>query len=212
MHIVFDLDGTLIDARPRMHQLFCRLAPDTGLSFDAYWDFKRAKVSHEVLLAREFGYDAARIAAFVRDWMDAIESPAMLAVDSNFPGMAATLARLQGQADLHVCTARQQRQPVLDQLERLDLARYFSSVMVTEQRHSKQELIAALPRRSGADWMLGDTGRDIEVGKALGMRTCAVLSGFLSHASLLPYGADLILDSAADFVLPADAGPGHWRA
>lgn len=205
VNLVFDLDGTLIDARPRMYQLFRQLAPQAALSFDAYWDFKRAKVSHEVLLQREFGYDAARTAAFVRDWMDAIETPALLAVDSNFPGMAAALRRLQGQAALHVCTARQQRQPVLDQLERLDLARYFSSVMVTEQRHSKQELIAALPGLGGADWMLGDTGHDIATGKALGMRTCAVLSGFLSHASLLPYGADLILASAADFVLPHGA-------
>lgn len=209
MNLVFDLDGTLIDARPRMHRLFCQLVPQAQLDFDAYWDYKRAKVSHEQLLQREFGYDALQLAQFNSHWMAAIESPAMLALDTCLPGVAAALQRLQGQARLHVCTARQLRQPVLDQLERLDLARYFDSVMVTQQRHSKQELVTALPARSSADWMLGDTGHDINVGKALDMHTCAVLSGFLSRASLLPYGPELILDSAADFVLPAATSAGQ---
>ncbi len=208
MNLVFDLDGTLIDARPRMYQLFCQLVPQSRLSFDAYWDLKRAKVSHQQLLQRDFGYDAAQLASFNSVWMDAIESPAMLALDTCLPGISAALQRLQGQARLHVCTARQLRQPVLDQLERLGLADYFDSVLVTQQRNSKQDLIAAMPARSDADWILGDTGHDINVGKALGMHTCAVLSGFLSRASLLPYGAELILDSAAEFVLaaPGDAG------
>ncbi|WP_374361055.1 HAD family hydrolase [Pseudoduganella danionis] len=203
MNLVFDLDGTLIDARPRMYHLFCQLVPQAQLSFDAYWDFKRAKVSHEQLLQREFGYTAAQLDRFNVAWMDAIESPAMLALDTCLPGVAAALQRLQQQARLHVCTARQLRQPVLDQLERLQLASYFDSVMVTEQRSSKQALIAALPDLSHADWLLGDTGHDINVGKALGLHTCAVLSGFLSHASLLPYGAECILASVADFKLPA---------
>jgi phosphoglycolate phosphatase len=71
--------------------------------------------------------------------------------------------------------------------------------MVTEQRSSE----TGADRRSHADWLLGDTGHDINVGKALGLHTCAVLSGFLSHASLLPYGAECILASVADFKLPA---------
>lgn len=209
MNLVFDLDGTLIDARPRMYQLFCQLVPQAGLSFEAYWDYKRAKVSHEQLLQRLLDYDAAQLAQFNQHWMAAIESPAMLALDTPLAGVGATLQRLQQQASLHVCTARQLRQPVLDQLEQLELLPYFDSVLVTQQRNSKQELIATLPQLSSADWMFGDTGHDINTGKALGMHTCAVLSGFLSHASLLPYKAELILDSVADFVLPQASPAGQ---
>lgn len=204
MNVVFDLDGTLIDSRPRMFALFESLVPDSGLDFDAYWALKEAKVSHEHILLRRLGYTEERLAEFVDAWMARIESPPLLALDANFPGMHAALDRLAGQARLHVCTARQHRQPVLDQLERLRLLPYFSTVMVTEQVDDKDVLIARhLTDLSADDWMLGDTGKDVQVGKALGMRTCAVLSGFLSRASLAPYGPDLILDSAADFALPS---------
>ena len=35
MNVVFDLDGTLIDSRPRMHALFADLVPESDLAFDA---------------------------------------------------------------------------------------------------------------------------------------------------------------------------------
>ena len=200
MNIVFDLDGTLIDSRQRLYRLFQQLAPAPALSFERYWDFKRSKVSNELILARELGFAPDAIALFVREWMALIESPAFLELDGNFDGMHATLARLRETATLHVCTARQLRAPALGQLERLGLLEYFDSVLVTCQSDSKEALIAAqLPQRSAQDWLIGDTGKDIQVGKALGMRTCAVLSGFLSRASLEPYAPDLILDSAAAF-------------
>ena len=203
MNVVFDLDGTLIDARPRMYALFTELVPGCGLDADAYWALKHAKVSHEQILRQRLGYDEESLAAFVDAWMARIESPTLLALDENFPGMHATLDRLAAQARLHVCTACQHRQPVLDQLDRVRLMPYFTTVMVTEQAADKDVLIARhVPDLSARDWMLGDTGKDIQVGKALGLRTCAVLSGFLSRASLEPYGPDLILENAAAFALP----------
>jgi phosphoglycolate phosphatase len=201
VNLVFDLDGTLIDSRARLYRLFQRLAPDSTLTHDAYWALKQDKISNETVLARQLGYGAAAISRFVEQWMDLIETPELLALDSNFPGMAETLARLHGQATLHVCTARQHRQPVLDQLERLGLLDFFSSVLVTGQRRDKQELIAAIPGLGADDWILGDTGKDVQVGRALNMKTCAVLSGFLSEKSLRAYEPDLILPGAAQFRL-----------
>lgn len=203
MNVVFDLDGTLIDSRARMYALYRRLVPATTLDFDTYWLHKRAKVPHKDLLQRQEGYGEQQVYVFIKHWMELIETPELLAMDTNFHGVPEALGRLRPHASLHVCTARQMRQPVLGQLEQLGLLQNFSSVLATEENHkSKAELITAqLSNLSCRDWMIGDTGKDIELGKQLGMRTCAVLSGFLSRESLLPYGPDRILESAAYFEL-----------
>ncbi len=201
MNIIFDLDGTLIDSRCRLYRLFQKLVPESNLSHDSYWSLKRRKISNETILIREFGYDEAAIVRFVADWMGLIESTEYLVLDTNIPGIHESLGRLRIDANLHVCTARQQRKAVVDQLDRLGLGRFFSNVMVTEQIRGKEEMIGALPDLSSTDWIIGDTGKDIQVGQALGIKTCAVLTGFLSEESLMPYSPDLILPSVADFRL-----------
>ena len=52
MIFIFDLDGTLIDSSERMYMLFCELVPECKLSKNEYWDYKRDKVNHKVLLER----------------------------------------------------------------------------------------------------------------------------------------------------------------
>lgn len=203
MNIVFDLDGTLIDSKLRLYQLFQHLAPDSPLSYEQYWAFKQNKITNETILSSELGHGQDQIARFVAQWMMLIETPSYLALDSNFAGIHTALAGLQQQADLYVCTARQLRQPVLDQLTSLDLLRFFKQVLVTEQKHSKESLIAAnVVGCSKQDWLVGDTGKDIQAGKFLNIKTCAVRSGFLSEESLQSYEPDLILESVVNFQLP----------
>lgn len=201
VNIIFDLDGTLIDSRPRLYSLFQQLVPASKLSHESYWAFKREKISNEMILARKFGWDAIAIERFVADWMEYIEAPEYLTLDKNFPGIHAALERLETQARLHVCTARQHRQPAVDQLDHLRLLPYFKSVMVTEKSHTKKDLIRSLPDLGREDWIIGDTGKDIQVGQEVGIRTCAVLSGFLSEKVLKSYKPEVILFSAADFIL-----------
>ena len=199
MNLIFDLDGTLIDSRLRLYKLFQQLVPTSELTYQDYWAFKQENVSNEDILIKEFRFDAPAIKRFVTDWMGNIEAPEFLALDKNLPGMHATLAELREQANLYVCTARQYSIPLLNQLERLRLLYYFDEVMVTEQTRSKEELVRTLPSLDSQDWMIGDTGKDIQVGQMLGIKTCAVLSGFLNEKALLNYGPDLILPTAADF-------------
>lgn len=201
MNLIFDLDGTLIDSRQRLYRLFQKLVPSSRLTFESYWTLKRGKVSNETILAKEFGYDAVAIERFVSIWMESIESPEFLAFDTNFSGIHETLERLSKQARLHVCTARQHRQPTVDQIDHLGLLPFFESIMVTEQTKNKEELIATVSGLGPQDWIIGDTGKDILVGQSLGIKTCAVLSGFLSKKSIKPYGPDLILPIATDFYI-----------
>jgi phosphoglycolate phosphatase len=170
------------------------------MSHEDYWKFKQNKVSNEVILANEFGFNEFAIQNFVANWMKCIESPEFLAYDEVVPGVKDALDKLSNQAKLHVCTARQFHQSTVDQLDNLGLLSYFNTVMVTEQKKSKGDLIFEyVSGISPKDWMIGDTGKDIQVGNALGIKTCGVLSGFLSEKSLKPYKPDLILSSVAEF-------------
>jgi phosphoglycolate phosphatase len=172
------------------------------MSYDDYWSFKKNKVSNEVILRNEFDFDEVAIQHFLSNWMKCIEAPEFLAYDKKLPGAKDALVRLSKYAELHICTARQLRQSAVNQLDRLGLLPYFKTVMVTGQSQRKDELIAtSLSRLSPKDWMIGDTGKDIQVGHSLGIKTCGVLSGFLNEKSLKPYKPDIILPSIVDFTL-----------
>lgn len=202
MNIVFDLDGTLIDSRIRLHTLFQQLAPDSKLSFWDYWTRKRSKVSNEWILAHELGFTPDAIARFVAEWMDLIEAPEFLEKDVCIPGLKDTLTSLREHASLYVCTARQHHERAVAQLESLGLASFFGAILVTAQQHSKYHLIKRhIPEICSHDWIVGDTGRDVEAGKALGINTCAVLSGFQNRNTLQEYSPNLILESASELTL-----------
>ncbi len=202
MNLIFDLDGTLIDARERLYRLFQHLVRCSNLSFEDYWHRKRGKVSNETILTGELGYSVDATRQFICEWMELIEAPDFLAFDATIPGVESKLGELREKASLHVCTARQSRERVLIQLDRLELLPYFDNVLVTEQKDEKSELLATLRDLAPNDWILGDTGKDVQTGRALGIRTCAVLTGFLSEASLRPYRPDLVLPSVVNFSLP----------
>lgn len=200
MNCLIDLDGTLLDASDRLYGLFCEMiGDDTSLSRRQYWDLKRAKQSHAVILKERFGYSDEEIRDFERRWLDRIEDADWLERDTPFDGVGAHLETLAQNADLHLLTARQRPEMVRRQLEKMGWSSLFKSLLITGGKRSKDELLegAAL---EPADWLIGDTGYDVKVGKKLGVRTAAVSNGFLSRESLAPYDPDVLLDKFTDFV------------
>lgn len=199
MNLIFDLDGTLIDSSRRLYSLFQLLVPSSDLTYESYWALKRKKISNETILSKFFGFDSFAVERFASAWMARIESPEMLGFDTDFPGIKETLTRLQKRACLYVCTARQYQELAVKQIDRLGLLPYFYDIMVTQQRKSKKELIASISGLGSQDWIIGDTGQDIQAGKALGIKTCAVLGGFRGLECIRHYDPDLILPTANDF-------------
>lgn len=200
MNIIFDLDGTLIDSRLRLYRLIKDLAPGLTLSFDQYWAMKRSKISNESILFSELSYTQAQINDFVANWMGMIETPNYLKFDTIFEDLSSVLEGLNSQADLYVCTDRQLSEPVIDQLNSFNIRYFFRKIMVTNKNQTKESMIinnlAALNKE---DWIVGDTGKDIQVGQHLNIQTCAVLNGFLSRNTLEQYSPDLIINSVLDF-------------
>lgn len=195
MNVVFDFDGTLIDARPRVYEVFQSLVPVSELSFDDYWALKRSGIGHEQILKDTFFYSDTDFKRFSASWLKEIERPTWLALDTPFEGVTQLLNDLCGHWTLYLATSRQSKAGVLDQIRTFGWEFVFKNVLVTEHSIEKTRLISCNMKLMRNDWFVGDTGHDILVGKELGVRTAAVLSGFLSRDRLMEYQPDVIIDS-----------------
>jgi len=199
MKIFFDFDGTLIDARQRLYGLFKDLVPECELEFDEYWEIKRNQLDHKYILETRYQYDTGRIEKFNRVWMVEVEKENWILHDQPFPGMTEYLADLSKYADLYLVTARQSPEMVALQIENFKWQDYFKGFFVTKQENEKEDLIRVAVETDKNDFFVGDTGKDIQAGKALGMRTIGVLSGFRNEERLLKYNPDFIIDNITNF-------------
>ena len=133
--------------------------------------------------------------------MDSIEQDNWLSLDKPFDGVTSYLLNLKNKHRLFIVTARQLEQKVLKQIESFGWSNIFSEVFVTGQKVEKFDLINNSIKLSVDDWFIGDTGKDIQVGKLLGIRTAAVLSGFLGEPTLLEYKPDLVIQNVTDLII-----------
>ncbi|HVG42921.1 MAG TPA: HAD hydrolase-like protein [Chitinophagaceae bacterium] len=196
--IFFDLDGTLLDSKDRLYQLFQNLVPASTLSFDSYWDLKRNKIAHKQILQTQFSYTTEEVLVFERAWLERIELAEWLALDKPFVGVTEYLTELRKRHSLYLVTARQFKDVALKQLDQYGWGEVFEDVFVTSQKSEKYDLIKEGVETKSTDWLVGDTGKDIQTGKQLGVQTAAVLSGFLNAETLLPYNPDIIINSVLD--------------
>lgn len=198
--IFFDFDGTLIDSRKRLYELFRELRPDCALTFDEYWKIKRSRVDQKTLLKRLFACEDAEISEFARRWRERVEDDDLLALDRPFPLAEALLKRIRSaQGLLFLVTARQHPEKVERQLERWGWRNLFEGVFVTRQTRSKATLVEEkIGTTDEGDVFVGDTGEDILAGKKLGMKTIAVASGFLSGEILREYSPNLLVNSVGE--------------
>lgn len=193
MNLVFDLDGTLICSKKRLYELFCDLSERRDLTFSDYWSLKFIGKSNQDILKENFGCTDSVIQKFVNDWMKLIESDYYLEMDTLIEGAKVFLEKISQEHSLYICTARQFKPQVTKQLANLSILYFFKDVFVTEQKHTKAELLKKSDIEfSKEDWMIGDTGHDVITGKELGISTCAVLSGFMIAESLTGYSPDVM--------------------
>lgn len=195
MKIFFDLDGTLLNSKPRLYHLFQLLVPESKFTFDSYWELKQNKVSHRDLLIKYFNYTENEISKFNSEWMSLIETPVWLNYDKLFDGVKPFLDLLKEKNELFIVTARQFEDVTLKQIEYLGLHEVIRDVLVTHQKIKKSDMIKNKFELTSVDWIVGDTGNDIITGKELGIKTAAVLSGFLSKEQLITYSPDIIVEN-----------------
>ena len=198
MNIFFDLDGTLVDASDRLYNLFQHLVPASDLTKDAYWKLKRNKVGHREILQTHHEYSDQQIEVFENTWLSMIELNERIAQDKPFAGVTDYLRNLKKVHTLYIVTARQSRETAVSQIKNYEWSDVFKDVLVTGHQMEKSELIKSECLTAPNDWFVGDTGKDIETGKQLGLQTAAVFSGFLSKEKLAEYKPDIIANSVVE--------------
>lgn len=195
MNIFLDLDGTILDSKMRLFLLFNFLVPNSKYSYDEYWNLKQNKISHKEILKNNYGYSENQYMTFQEKWMNEIEKDNWLQFDKPIKGVIETLTSLTKNNSLFLVTARQSKLLLTRQLKDLGLFDIFKMILITEQKIDKYDLIISNVEVSNNDWIVGDTGKDIETGKKLGIKTIAVLSGFMNKGSLDAYSPDYILNN-----------------
>lgn len=198
--IFFDLDGTLIDASERLYSLFQFLVPHSKLTKKEYWDLKRHKNSHKMILSQLFSYDENFIAQFEKKWMHLIEADEFLIKDVLYPGVREVLSALRNTYSLYVVTARQFPEKVDEELRRLGILDFFEAIFVTKQKVSKEELIRTHFYPTSNDIFVGDTGKDVQTAKACGIQSIAVAHGFMDKEVLKTYQPDLIIKNIKEIL------------
>lgn len=203
MSIIFDLDGTLIDSSERMYRLFCRLIPDCKLKKDEYWNYKRNKINHKMLI--DFLYPNVCYEEFQENWMSLIECDEFLEMDCNYPDTIYTLREIASFGEkIYLLTARQSRERLFKELERLNLINYFSNIMTTEGKVSKKQLLMDNIKNiwdiNNKNYFVSDVGKDIEIGNDLCYYTIAITHGFMSKVKLLEYNSTGIIDELSELL------------
>lgn len=197
--LVIDLDGTLVDSRLRLFTLFTRLVPQASISFEKYWKLKRQGLGNLMILEEDYQFSSNALKEFNASWHSQIESGNLLQLDTLIPGVDSALSRLSRDYKLLLATNRQLEHGVHSQLEEFGIGRHFEYVGITQQRQTKFEMLRGQFRFDSNDWMISDAGSDALYAKELGMKSCAVLSGFLDENTLRKYSPDRVENSISEF-------------
>jgi phosphoglycolate phosphatase-like HAD superfamily hydrolase len=197
--LVVDLDGTIVDIRPRHYATHLRVTAALALppvAPSAYWRIKRAgrRIPAQDIPAQDnptgHGYD--------REFLRTIEAVDLLELDSPFPGAVEwlTTARTSG-FRVAIATRRRNHPRTRLQVKRLAIP---NDVLVTAS-DSKAAAVAAVVPSLPAAW-IGDTEEDIDAARALGVLAVAVTSGIRSRSVLLRCKPDVMVASLHDVRLP----------
>lgn len=224
LHVVFDLDGTLVDTAPDLlrtlnHVLAGAGCPPVAMErIRPLIAFGARRMLSEGLRAAGRSAGAADIEPLLGLFLD--HYGANIAVESRpFPGALEALERLAAAgARMAVCTNK--LQDLSHRLLReLDLDRYFTAIVGRDTldvcKPHPGHLTGTLKRLGGGPAravMIGDSGVDIATAKAAGVPVIAVTFGY-SEAPIASYGPDRLIDrfdeleAALAGLLGAAAGP-----
>ena len=165
------------------------------LDKDRYWQLKREKVAWPEIL-RQSGLDTHFAADFLDKFIDRIEKPEYLKIDSVIPGAQGALEEIARKHESYLVSLRRNPENLGQEVSDLGLSKYFKKILTghseTDGSDKKHELVSSELNGEKA-LIVGDTEADVKAGKLLGLTTVAVLSGIRSDEFLKPLHPDFII-------------------
>ncbi len=219
--LVFDLDGTLIDSAPDLHQALLRLLAEEGRAPISLADMTTMVGDGAAALVERVFAHAGRavrdeLPEFVARYL-AHYGNAVAVHTRPYPGVSETLERLQQAGHrMAVCTNKADR-PVVAVLEALGLSRYFDAVVGGDSAHARKpdakHVLTALDRlaaRPAGAVMIGDGDNDLLAAQAAGVPVIHARYGY-GISETLGVTPDAVVDefSAIPAALKAIAGTGR---
>jgi HAD superfamily hydrolase (TIGR01509 family) len=202
--ILFDLDGTILDTKPAY--------VEAGLIAFKFTGQEPPKV--EVLLQLPKRIEQKQTISdivktdpqeFLSIYLETFYRIAKTKTKS-MPGVAETLQTLSKKAKLAVITMRfMPKQLIFEELEQYGLAKYFAHIVTALDTHQPKpspealiKAVEALDVQMCECVIVGDSVSDVKAGKAVSIRTVALLSGLYSFDELAVTEPDLLLNDVSE--------------
>ena len=210
--ILFDLDGTLVDSAPDLAGAMNRVQQRRGLPPTPYVKLRpHASAGARGLIGAAFGlspgddgYEALRI-EFLDDYAGAIAAQSTL-----FDGVSAMLEALnRQQIGWGIVTNKAARftEALVPHMGLSTACCVISGDTTPFAKPHPAPLLEAA-RRAGVEpeqcWYVGDDLRDIQAGRAAGMRTVSVGWGYGDPMVPVAWNADLHIDTPEELVRGVD--------
>jgi phosphoglycolate phosphatase-like HAD superfamily hydrolase len=205
MNLLLDFDGTLVDIADKYWWAYTEFFLARGAALPdraAFWSAKRdgADEARLLVLAAQNPSLAGELRQHIRN---TIETEPALMRDRPLPGIIGLLSGLGEKHSLVLVSARADPRKLRGQIERLGFLGFLSEIITADEDCGALRTGETPKSRvlEGSRWlrepaiMIGDAKMDVDTAKALGIPSCAVLSGIRSHSFLDNLRPDYIIDS-----------------
>lgn len=179
--IAFDLDGTLLDSRKRHQVVMDYVLSERNISLDTS-DLVSYKSAGENNLSwlQHKGVEKGLAREINDRWIELIEQEKFLVEDDLYPDAKEILDTLSKDNSLILLTARNNREGVMKQIERLGIKQYFDEICVVETSKQTPLLKSKILSEKNINEFHGDTESDMEAAFHSGCQFYATTRGFRS--------------------------------
>jgi phosphoglycolate phosphatase-like HAD superfamily hydrolase len=201
MRFLIDMDGPLVDIRPRLYALHKELIGETGLAPrppEEFWQMIRRGEP----LDRHLGQARpAHRDAYGRSFVERCEREDLLALDTMQPEVAQNLRVLKDMGVCHLITLRLNRQGAQQALDRCDICHFFDQLRVLSQVRSAR--IEQLKELAGGDpktMVVTSSDSILIAARECSLFTVGIGNGPATPQRLRQAGADFVAKDLSELV------------